>query len=574
MRISVSEHQVYLDAFMKTAQYLASLTTHEDVWLHIREVMVNFYGASVCGFGARGADGRVEYHHLTLPAEVSSDLLETKDIRETVLEVLETGFLAQRAIPVQTPFTVVFLPINIANETAAVLLAGHSTEGTVSPELLNVYLAVSGLAGTTITRLSSEIELKRHRTHLEELVAERTVKLTQAMERLEVEISERRQAEDALRLAKDELEIRVRERTGELTHANQELKEKTRIAQTLLDAMPCIALLIRSDKVVVGCNRMAFDHGIVLGVVCYEAWDNKLCPWCRPSEILQGTTTQRREIEVGDECWDVYWVPISSDLYLHYAFDITERKRSERDLRAYARKLEFLNEELQEFAFVASHDLQEPLRKIQTFGHLVATKFQDALGTEGMDYLARMTKGASRMSELLQSLLNYSRVVTQPNPFDSTSLTQVVQEAASDLELVIRRAKGRLEVGELPVVDADAAQLRQVLQNLIGNSMKYCKEAESPVVKIHADVTDGMCRLFVEDNGIGFDDKYVDRIFRPFQRLHGRSSKYDGTGMGLAICRKIVERHGGSITARSTPGQGTTFIVQLPMRKTERKEGA
>jgi len=185
----------------------------------------------------------------------------------------------------------------------------------------------------------------------------------------------------------------------------------------------------------------------------------------------------------------------------------------------------------------------------------------------------RMTKGANRMSELLQSLLNYSRVVTQPNPFDSTSLARVVHEAASDLELVIKRANGRLEVGELPVVDADATQLRQVLQNLIGNSMKYRKEAEAPVVKIYANVADGMCRLFVEDNGIGFDDKYVDRIFRPFQRLHGRSSNYAGTGMGLAICRKIVERHGGSITARSTPGQGTTFIIQIPVRKTERKGG-
>jgi signal transduction histidine kinase len=573
MKIPVSEHQIYLDAFMKTAQYLASLTTHEDVWLHIREVMVNFYGASVSGFATRGSDGRPEYHHITLPAEISRDHIETKDFQETVIEVLETGFLAQRVIPAQLPHTIVFLPINIANETTAVLLVGHATAIPISPELLNVYLAVSGLAGTTITRLNSEIELKRHRNRLEELVAERTIKLTQAMERLEVEISVRKQAEDALRLARDELEIRVHERTGELTRANQELKEKTQIAQTLLDAMPCIALLLRSDKVVVGSNKKAADLGIVPGVVCYEAWkaENKPCPWCRSAEMPQINTLQRREIDAGEDCWEIYWVPISQDLFLHYAFDITDRKRSERELKAYARKLEFLNEELQEFAFVASHDLQEPLRKIQTFGHIVATKYEDSLGTEGMDYLMRMTKAANRMSELLRSLLIYSRVVTQPNPFDSTDLAKVVQDAASDMELVIRRANGRLEIGELPVLDADAAQFRQVFQNLIGNSMKYCKESEAPIVKIYATIGEGMCRLFIEDNGIGFDEKYVDRIFRPFQRLHGRSSKYDGTGMGLAICRKIVERHGGNITARSALGSGTTFIVEIPMRKIERK---
>ena len=462
--MNILSSQVYLSAFMKTAQYLASLTAHEDVRLHIREVMVNFYGATLCGFATRGSDLEPEYHHLILPAGVPSDLIGGSDFQETVIDVLETGFLAQRIIRSQPPHVIIFLPVTIDGNTSSVLLVGHADESPVPPELLNVYLAVAGLAGTTITRLNSEVELKKHRTHLEDLVAERTIKLTEAMKRLEVEISERKQAENALRLAKDELETRVVERTAELTKANQELKEKTR-------------------------------------------------------------------------------------------------------------KLESLNSELQEFAFVASHDLQEPLRKIQTFGNLLAVKFTDSIEPDGLDYLMRMTRAADRMSELLRSLLNYSRIVTQPNPFVSTSLAKIIQEAASDLELVIKRANGRIEVGELPVINADATQLRQLFENLIGNAMKYSKESEPPVVKIYSTEAEGICRVFVEDNGIGFEENYVDRIFRPFQRLHGRNSRYDGTGMGLAICRKIVERHGGSITARSVPGQGTIFIIQMPGVKTEARKG-
>ena len=559
------EHQIYLDAFMKTAQYLASLPTHDDIWRHIGEVMVKFYGADLVGFARRCSDSELELHHLKLPAEISPELLKTKDIQEAIREVLETGFLTWRIISAGEPHTVIFLPVCLGNETTAVMLVGHATTGQISNELLNVYLAVSGLAGSTLTRLASEIELKEHRTRLEELVAERTIHLTRTMERLGVEIAERKRAEEALQRAKDELELRVQERTGELIKANADLKEKTRVAQTLLDALPCIALLLRSDKVVVGSNKRAADLGIVPGKVCYEAWNagNKPCPWCRPVDTLQMGTVQREEIEVGESCWETYWVPINSDLFLHYAFDVTDRKQSEKELKAYAQKLEFLNQELQEFAFVASHDLQEPLRKIQAFGNILELSCGDSLNDQSRDYLSRMSKSANRMSTLLDALLGYSRVATKPDPFISTDLSQIVRDAVSDLELSINLAGGCVEIGFLPTIEVDPNQVRQLFQNLISNALKYVSGDEQPRITVHGEMTDKICTIYVEDNGIGFDEAYLDRIFKPFQRLHGRN-EYEGTGMGLAICRKIAERHGGTITAKSTPGRGSVFIVTLP----------
>jgi PAS domain S-box-containing protein len=236
----------------------------------------------------------------------------------------------------------------------------------------------------------------------------------------------------------------------------------------------------------------------------------------------------------------------------------------ERKLNETMQALRKSNRELEEFAYVASHDLQEPLRKVQMFGDMLTSQYQAALGDEGRDYLQRMQNAGRRMQTLITDLLAYSRVTTKGQPLVPVSLAEVAQQALLDLECRLRDTNGKVELGEMPEVQGDPLQLRQLLQNLISNGLKYHKKGEPPVVRVWAEPIpdEGRWLLHVADNGIGFDEKYLSRIFAPFQRLHGRG-EYEGTGMGLAICRRIVERHGGSITARSAPGQGATFLVTL-----------
>lgn len=265
--------------------------------------------------------------------------------------------------------------------------------------------------------------------------------------------------------------------------------------------------------------------------------------------------------------------------------DITERKRVEEKLKIYAAKLERSNRELQDFAQVASHDLQEPLRKIMAFGDRIKRQAGGSLDEECRDYLQRMFNAAARMQTLITDLMMFSKVETKAQPFVAIDLGVIAREVSADLETLIEQTGGRVEIKELPTLEADPMQMRQLLQNLIGNSLKYCRAGIPPLVRIYSQRLDErppdsmdesvlarqVCQILVEDNGIGFDEKYLDRIFTVFQRLH-KKGEYEGTGVGLAICRKIVDRHSGAITARSSPGEGATFVVTLPFRQPKEVE--
>ncbi len=233
-------------------------------------------------------------------------------------------------------------------------------------------------------------------------------------------------------------------------------------------------------------------------------------------------------------------------------------------------KLSRSNHELEDFAYVASHDLQEPLRKVTAFGDRLKAGYSDVLDETGRDYVERMQNAARRMSILINDLLTYSRVSSKAQPFAEVDLEETVREVLEDLEVHIEELNATVQVGPLPCVQADAIQMRQLMQNLISNALKFHKSDTPPAVKIYSrpldeDATEATAsgsavEIVVEDNGIGFDEKHADQIFRMFQRLHGRS-EYEGTGVGLAVCRKIAERHGIAITAKGTAGVGARFAL-------------
>ena len=259
----------------------------------------------------------------------------------------------------------------------------------------------------------------------------------------------------------------------------------------------------------------------------------------------------------------------------------SQRKQAEEALAWQAAELARSNAELEQFAYVASHDLQEPLRKIQTFGDRLESTGVGALSDQGRDYVNRMQEAAGRMQALIDGLLTLSRVTSRGQPFVPVEICQVVREVLLDLEVRIEVEGAIVDVGGLPTIDADPTQMRQLFLNLIGNAIKFRREGVPPIVRVHRELlhgpeaadsergeSDGVCQILVEDNGIGFDQSQAGHIFALFHRLHSRG-EYQGTGIGLAICQKIVQRHGGTITAIGIPGQGARFIVRLPVEQPE-----
>ncbi|MGI8892423.1 MAG: sensor histidine kinase, partial [Bacteroidia bacterium] len=258
--------------------------------------------------------------------------------------------------------------------------------------------------------------------------------------------------------------------------------------------------------------------------------------------------------------------------------DVTEQKKAQRELNYKAKELQRSNEELQSFAYAASHDLQEPLRKIISFGDRLNMNYQDQLGETGGDYISRMQNAALRMQQLIDNLLTYTRLSYQPPDLEEIDVNFIVAEVLADMEELINETGAVIEVDDLPRLPVNPIQMRQLFQNLISNALKFRQADVKPYISIRSKIAIGseieepndfhhrkkFCRIYINDNGIGFENKYAEKIFFIFQRLHGQQ-EYRGTGIGLAICKKIAEAHDGLISAYSQPGEGSTFVVTLPL---------
>jgi PAS domain S-box-containing protein len=369
---------------------------------------------------------------------------------------------------------------------------------------------------------------------------------------------------------------------GPLAAALNRLSTELSSAQPQVeDIFSAQTLLAQSPNIMFTCDteaRIRFINRTVPGLTPAEVMGTSLPDWFTPesaektrscaqrvlstgmSEMFEGQT-----LEVIGSCW---YMGLLAPLQVNGRIvgfsmiltDVTELKQTQA-------RLERSNQELESFAYVASHDLQEPLRKIQAFGERLKSTCTSTLSPEGRDYIERMQQAATRMRRLIDDLLSFSRISSKARPFVPVDLGAVAREVLGDLQTSIGSAGARVSLGELPVLEADPSQLRRLLRNLLGNALKFRRQDVPLEISVRATVDPlaQQCELVVEDNGIGFEEQYAERIFEVFQRLHGRG-QYEGTGIGLAICRKIVERHGGRIGAHSTPGQGSSFQVTLPLK--------
>lgn len=369
----------------------------------------------------------------------------------------------------------------------------------------------------------------------------------------------------------------------------QALAESERKYRAVAESLPQRIAHKDQNSVYLSCNQNFASHlGIspqaVAGKSDFDLFPREMAEKHRAEDqrvVESAEAIEAEEEDVGEG--QARWVhrvntPVRDESgtvvgLISMVWDITDRKRAEEELGQKVKELARSNEELAQFAYVASHDLQEPLRKIVAFGDRLAAHSAGALDEQGRDFLARMQKAAERMASLIESLLMLSRVTSRAEEFQAVDLNRVVSDVLNDLEAHIQETGGLVKVEPLPTLLADPFQLRQLFQNLIWNALKFHKPNLAPVVHVSARRRGQIWEIHVEDNGIGFEQRYAERIFRPFQRLHGRG-EYPGTGMGLTICSKIATRHSGEIRVQSQVGEGSDFVLILPAMTIARKAKA
>ncbi|MDD1673499.1 MAG: ATP-binding protein [Methanomicrobiales archaeon] len=409
-----------------------------------------------------------------------------------------------------------------------------------------------------------------------------------------IDITDRNIAEKKLKQTLDTLEARVADRTRELetyyAKLQTEMEEHSKTDMALRETGQYLDNLIKyaNAPIIVWDPQLritrfnkAFEE--LTGREASEAIGQSL-EFLFPKEKTNTAMDLVRKT-MGGELWHVVEIPIlhadgtvktvlwnSATLYendgktvrsvIAQGQDITERRQAEEEVQEHMANLKRSNEDLERFAYIASHDLQEPLRNVVSFSQLLSRRYAGKLDPDADEFISYIVEGGKRMQSLISDLLDYSRVNTRAKPFEPTNCEDVVEKVMQNLFFVIQESNATIETTPLPVLNADPTQLEMVFQNLISNAIKFRRD-EPPFIHISAERSGDIWTFAVRDNGIGIDPAFQERIFEIFQRLHTRD-KYPGTGVGLAIVKKIIERHGGRIWVESEEGKGSTFYFTLP----------
>lgn len=377
---------------------------------------------------------------------------------------------------------------------------------------------------------------------------------------------------------------------GESGHELYTLKTADQAYRVFIEKMTEGAVTLNRDGIILYCNsQFASMVDVPLSNVIGVPFDSFIASddqhnWAHIFQ-LQPAKDYKEEVllKTGGDDVPVQLSMTPSGLDDEVAFniiltDLTAQKRTQKQLEDKNNELELSNNDLQQFASVASHDLQEPLRKIQMFSNLLIGKSGDALTPDLKGYVQRIIDSAGRMKRLIVDVLHYSKLSAKEKGFENVELNAVIKELREDFELIIAEKSATLTVDDLPDIEGNRGQMRQVFQNIISNALKFSKDDVTPVIHVSAKKLEGKafdskahpdgnyCVISIKDNGIGFDEKYVAHIFNLFERLHSKD-KYEGTGIGLAITKKIIEKHGGLVGAKGKVGNGAEFILLLPIHQ-------
>ncbi|RXK82809.1 ATP-binding protein [Filimonas effusa] len=403
----------------------------------------------------------------------------------------------------------------------------------------------------------------------------------------------------------------IKRKNEQLLLLAEKLKASENQYRTLTNALPLIIFTLNSKGQVVYTNNWMHTYtGYTADQLNEEKWQQVVHPEDHPSFLMMlqnvaaaegaiiKTQCRIKDALTGRFNWHVISVsPLqeesNSDLFIGYIVDIHAQKefeqamrdnqhlkeiqhkltRNEMELRHNINQLNRSNTELQQFAYVASHDLQEPVRKMIFYSDYFHKNYSQLIDEKGSLFLNNMLHASYRMRNLINDLLSFAKIRKEDTSFEPVELNEIASEALRDLEITINDKKASIHIAPLPAIEGNAIQLVQLFENIIANALKYGKTDVAPEIQIQARFTDDQqVRISFADNGIGFETKYLPKMFTLFQRLHG-IGEYEGTGFGLAICKKIVDLHNGTIDASSTPGAGAVFTVTLPLLQSKKING-